>query len=101
LEKSEFPVSPETENSQLLKGDKNVITVRTADHVACFVIEWFVLKYNPDKRNFSISWLKDEQVEEHFLKKRGHTSADWRSGIQLCVWRRAEDLSDLEFQNML
>jgi len=32
LEKSEFPVSPETENSHWLKGDKNVITLTTAYH---------------------------------------------------------------------
>jgi len=32
LEKSEFPVSPETENSHHLKGDKNVITLATTDH---------------------------------------------------------------------
>ena len=30
--KSEFPVSPVTENSHWLKGDKNVITLTTADH---------------------------------------------------------------------
>jgi len=32
LEKSEFPVSPETENSHWLKGDKNANTLATADH---------------------------------------------------------------------
>jgi len=32
LEKSEFLISPETENSHWLKGDKNVITLTMADH---------------------------------------------------------------------
>jgi len=32
LEKSEFRVSPETEKSHWLKGDKNVIALTTADH---------------------------------------------------------------------
>jgi len=32
LEKSEFLVSPETENSHWLKGDKSVITLTTTDH---------------------------------------------------------------------
>ena len=35
MEKSEFAVSPETENSHWLRGDKNAITLTTADHDLC------------------------------------------------------------------
>ena len=41
------------------------------------------LKCNLVKRNFSVSWFKDEQVEESKgfpLNKEGRASVDWRSG---------------------
>jgi len=34
LEKSEFPVSPELQDSHWLNGDKHVITLAMADHEA-------------------------------------------------------------------
>jgi len=42
VDKSEFPVSPEMENSHWLKGDKNAITLTTGNHdcvQACFAAE--------------------------------------------------------------
>ena len=73
--KSEFPVSPETENFHWLKDDKSVITLIMADHnciqaciLACsnchlwlmlwFVMEQLFLKQNPVEKNFSVSSLK-------------------------------------------
>jgi len=61
--KSEFPVSPETENSHHLKGDKNVITLATTDHDCVQArLLWRVIRVKIKRANF----LQYELLKQFF-----------------------------------
>jgi len=132
--KSEFPVSPEAENSHCLTGDKSVIALTRADHdsvqvcfTACnschywrmpwFVIERLFLKWNPFKRNFSISSLKDEQIEATVHLLRSEDVAIFPTGfeeslmyqlyatakeMQMCeCWSKSGELKELRIPSIV